>query len=204
MKNFINSVLRFLNSLKRPSKQINMRLLHAREETLSSFIIREANEKDIPALAALHVKTWADIYWNVKNPPTFEIRERQWREAFKKMDGSWFCFVVEDRKGQLVGFAKGVLYSSTDLPDYLGELSKIYLLKEYQRLGLGSKLVGHVAQRFLDQGINTMVLFGVPQNPSCAFHEAMGGERLYAKNGEFHGGYGWKDLQKLASICPVK
>ncbi len=60
---------------------------------------------------------------------------------------------------------------------------------------------GHVARRFLAQGIRSMVLFGVPQNPSCAFHEALEGERLLAKNGDFHGGYGWRDLQRLAAIC---
>ena len=204
MKNFINAILRFLNGLKRPSKQTNMCLLHERGETVSSFTIREVTEKDIPALAALHVKTWADTYWNVKNPPTYEIREWQWREQFKKNDGSWFCFVVENKNGELIGFARGRTYSSTDLPGYSGELNKIYLLKDYQRLGLGRKLIGHVGWRFLDQGISTMVLFGVPQNPSCAFHESMGGEKLYAKNGEFHGGYGWKDLRKLASICPIE
>ncbi len=203
MKNFINAILRFLNGLKRPSKQTNMRLLYERGETVSSFTIREATENEIPALAALHVKTWADTYWNVKNPPTYEIREWQWSEQFKKKDGSWFCFVVEDKNGRLVGFAKGVSYSSTDLPGYAGELNKIYLLKDYQRMGLGRKLVGHVARRFLDRGIDTMVLFGVPQNPSCSFHEALGGEKLYAKNGEFHGGYGWKDLQELADVCPI-
>jgi hypothetical protein len=26
------------------------------------------------------------------------------------------------------------------------------------------------------------------------------GERLYAENGEFHGGYCWRDLNKLAEI----
>jgi hypothetical protein len=25
----------------------------------------------------------------------------------------------------------------------------------------------------------------------------MGAERLYAANGEFHGGYGWRDLHRL-------
>jgi hypothetical protein len=50
-------------------------------------------------------------------------------------------------------------------------------------------------------------LFGVPENPSCAFHEAMGGERLYAENGEFHGGYGWRDLHDVVNrtgIPPTK
>lgn len=102
---------------------------------------------DIPALAALHVKTWSETYWSVRHPPNYELREYQWREQFQKTDGKWFCFVVEDRKGALVGFAKGAAYASSDLPDYSGELNKIYLLRDYQRLGLGRQLVGHVARR---------------------------------------------------------
>lgn len=204
MKNLINAIARFLFGLRRPSKAANTRLLRQRGESLESLMIRQATAEDIPALAALHVKTWNETYWNVKNPPTYAIREQQWVEQFKVTDGSWFCFVVENPKGELVGFAKGTAYNHSDLPDYSGQLSKIYLLREYQRLGLGRRLVGHVARRFISQGINTMVLFGIPQNPSCAFHEALGGARLFSKNGEFHGGYGWRDLQALAAICPIE
>ena len=202
MKNVINAIVRFLFALSRPSKAANIRLLRARGESLASLIIREVTPEDIPALAALHVKTWNETYWLVRNPPTCGIRERQWRDQFKMTDGSWFCLVIENRKGELVGFAKGTAHHHDDLPDYSGELSKIYLLREYQRLGLGRRLAGHVARRFMSQGINTMVLFGTPQNPSCAFYDALGGERLYARNGEFHGGYGWRDLRALAGGRP--
>jgi len=201
VKNLLNALARFVFGLRRPSKAANTRLLHQRGETLQSFVIREATAEDIPALAALHVKTWSDTYWHVRHPPTYQIREQQWREQFKKSGESWFCFVVEDRKGELVGFAKGTSYASDELSGYAGELNKIYLLREYQRVGLGRRLVGQVACRFLGQGINTMILFGTPQNPSCAFHEALGGERLLAQNGEFNGAYGWRDLQKLASLA---
>lgn len=202
MKNFLNAIIRFLRGLRRPLKARNARLLRERGETLDTLVIREATHDDIPALAALHVKTWADTYPSVR-PPTYQLRERQWREQFAKADGSWFCLVVENRTRELVGFAKGRTYSSDELPGYGGDLNKIYVLREYQRLGVGRRLVGHVARRFLNRGISTMVLFGIPQNPSCAFHEALGGERLYAKNGEFHGGYAWRDLNKLSAICPV-
>ncbi|HZO88042.1 MAG TPA: GNAT family N-acetyltransferase [Chthonomonadaceae bacterium] len=167
-----------------------------------SFIIREAVASDIPALARLHVETWKATYPHVPNPPTYAIRERQWREAFAVTDGSWFCFVVEERDGQLIGFAKGVPYAHSDLPEFSGELSKIYLLGEYQRQGLGRRLVGHVVRRFLRQGITSMVLFADPGNPSCAFYEALGAERLLDKAGNFRGGYGWRDLRRLASLCP--
>jgi ribosomal protein S18 acetylase RimI-like enzyme len=151
VKNFINAIVRFLFGLSRPSKATNIRLLRARGESLASLVIREVTPEDIPALAALHVKTWNETYWKVKSPPTYGIREQQWREQFKAADGDWFCFVVENRKGELVGFAKGKAYNHSDLPAFSGELSKIYLLREYQRLGLGRRLVGHVARRFLSR-----------------------------------------------------
>ena len=157
--------------------------------------IREPTSADIPALAALHVQAWNDTYPQVQKPPTLEIRQRQWIEQFTITDGSWFCFVAENAAGELVGFAKGERYASGDLPEYDGELNKIYVLKAYHRQGLGRRLLEHVIQRFLKQGITSMVLFGTPNNPACAFHEKHGGQKLFAKNGEFHGGYGWKDLR---------
>jgi ribosomal protein S18 acetylase RimI-like enzyme len=203
MKNFSTSIQRFVLGLKRPSKQTNNRLLNERSESLLSLMIREARIDDIPALAALHVKAWSETYWTTLSPPAFKIREYQWQQQFKITDGSWFCFVVENKNSQLVGFAKGKAYSHPDLPEFSGELNNIYLLRKYQRLGLGRKLVGHVARRFLTKGIFNMVLFGTAANPSSAFHDTLEGERLYARNGEFHGGYCWRDLKRLAEICPI-
>ncbi|HEU5289631.1 MAG TPA: GNAT family N-acetyltransferase [Cyclobacteriaceae bacterium] len=204
LKNFITFIHRFIMGLKRPSKESNKRKLASRGELLSTFIIREATIQDLDALAALHVKTWRETYLTVGSSPTFGIRKAQWDQQFRVNDGSWFCFVVESPSGELVGFAKGQAYNHADLPDFSGELNKIYLLREYQRLGLGRKLVGQVAKQFLSQGISNMVLFGAAENPSCKFHEALGGTRLVAKNGEFHGGYCWRDLQKLALIASTE
>jgi hypothetical protein len=60
-----------------------------------------------------------------------------------------------------------------------------------------------VARRFLERGITSMLLFGEARNPSNGFYERLGGEKLFSKTGEFHGGYGWRDLRKLVSVCPV-
>ena len=194
------SFRRFIMDLPRPSKAANMRRLHRLGERADSFIIREAIASDIPALAALHAKTWAQTYWLTLSPPSYRTRKWQWDEQFKKTDGSWFCFVIENSKRELIGFAKGKTYSHSDLPEFSGELNKIYILRNYQRLGLGQRLMGYIARKFLSMGIHNMVLFGVAENPSCKFHEAMEGEKLYSKQGKFHGGYCWRDLQRLATI----
>lgn len=203
-RNLINAAIRSLNGLSRPSKARNVRLLYKRGETSSSFTIRNATPEDIPALAALHVKAWNETYGKMRHPPTVQVREWQWNEQFNVTDGSWCCFVVEDSKGALIGFAKGKPFEADELPGYEGQLDKIYLLRAYQRLGLGRRLMGHVVQWFLNRGILSMVLFGIPQNPSCRFHEALGGKKLFSRKGEFHGGYGWRDLGALAAICPAE
>lgn len=193
-------VFRFLTSLRRSSKPSGTNLLRQREESHEPLIFRETINSDLPALVALHVKTWNDTYPEVRQPPTYEIRESQWRQTFEVYDDSWFCFVIEDFKGQLIGFAKGKKYDNADLPEFSGELNKIYLLREYQRLGLGRRLMGCVSRRFLSLGITSMVLFSEAGNSSCKFYEALEGEKI---GGPSSGNYGWHDLQHLASICPI-
>ena len=167
----------------------------------ASFNVREVHPDDVPALARLHVETFIETHGG-GNPPTYELRQSQWQHAFAVTDQSWFCFVIEAPDGELVGFAKGTLHDG-GVPGFAGELNKIYLLRRYQRLGLGRRLVGTVARRFLARGISSMLLFGDAGNPSNRFYEALGAEKLFSDTGAFHGGYGWRDLQRLAEICPV-
>jgi GNAT superfamily N-acetyltransferase len=87
------------------------------------------------------------------------------------------------------------------VPEYEGALNKIYLLQRVQRQGLGRRLLCAVAARFVEKGVTSMLLFGEATNPSNGFYVAFGAERLYSDKGEFHGGYGWRDLQKLVERC---
>jgi L-amino acid N-acyltransferase YncA len=165
------------------------------------FRLRDVREADIPALARLHVETFNETHRRGRpGGPSYELRERQWREAFDRQDGSWFCCVIEDDAGALVGFAKGTPHDG-GVPGYAGELNKIYLLQRVQRKGLGRLLLGAVARRFVERGVNSMLLFGDAANPSNGFYEAFGADRLYSDAGEFHGGYGWPDLERLTTRC---
>jgi GNAT superfamily N-acetyltransferase len=172
------------------------------ENNMSNKFIRYATAADVHALAGLHVKTFNETHAPLlRNGPTYAVREYQWQQLFQSVDGSWFCFVIEDANSDLIGFAKGQPYAHPDQPDFAGELNKIYVLREYHRQGLGRRLIGHVARRFLSQAINSMLLFGDARSPSNGFYEALGAERLYSNSGEFHGGYGWRDLRSLVSSC---
>jgi GNAT superfamily N-acetyltransferase len=168
-----------------------------------AFHLREAREADVQALARLHVQTFNETHRGGRpGGPTYELRERQWRESFERQDVSWFSYVVEDDEGELVGFAKGTPHDG-GVPGYQGELNKIYLLKRVQRQGLGRLLLDAVARRFIERGVTSMLLFGDAASPSNGFYEAFGAERLYGPGGEFNGGYGWRDLNTLVMRCAL-
>jgi GNAT superfamily N-acetyltransferase len=71
---------------------------------------------------------------------------------------------------------------------FAGELNKIYVLRRVHRQGVGRLLLCNVARRFLREGVTSMLLFGEATNPSNAFYEAFGAERLYSDTGEFTAG----------------
>jgi ribosomal protein S18 acetylase RimI-like enzyme len=166
-------------------------------ESIPKFTIREATKNDILALGRLHATAWNETYGRHYLIPDYQLRVNQWTEQFKKENGSWFCFVIENENTELIGFAKAQDYKQPDLPEFEGELNKIYILQKYHRHGLGKKLVKIIAARFLEKNIHNMVLFSEPENPACKFYEEMGAEKIISTNGEFHGGYCWRDLNRL-------
>lgn len=183
---------------ERRTRAENEQLLRERGEDVTKFVIREVREDDIVNLSWLHVVTWAATYPEVAEPPTYAIRSWQWRGLFAKPRKNWFCFVVENSKGELVGYAKGVHFEPT-----AGDLNKIYLLGEYQQLGLGKRMLGRVTRRFIDMGVTRMVVHAEPDNPSCGFYEATGGVVGVDEQGKpTPGAYVWRDLPALSARCP--
>jgi GNAT superfamily N-acetyltransferase len=196
VKRFVTVAWRTLAGLARPSHRGNLRRLRRRGEDLSDLRIREATPADIPNLAQLHVITWNATYAPFgERGPSVEVRELQWREKFAKDDPLWFCLVVQRADGELVGFEQA---NRSDNPAYDGELAKIHLLRDYQRLGLGRRLVGRVARRFLSGGIRSMWLYGDARNPSSRAWIAMGAEKC--DNDPSSGNYGWNDITPLAGF----
>lgn len=163
-----------------------------------NLTLRDARAADIPLLAELHVRAFNQTH----GPgPNHSVRERQWRDKFRRPELLLFCVVIENQEQELIGFASGEPHAGPELAQYRGVLDKIYLLQQYHGRGLGRRLLCAAARRFMKHGIESMLLFGDARSPTNGFFEAMGGTRLHAASGEFHGGYGWLDLQELVARC---
>ena len=67
------------------------------------------------------------------------------------------------------------------------QLSKFQPFLSRKRGGSSLEAFDEAAEELISQ------VFGTASDESEAY--------FYAKNGEFHGGYGWKDLKKIAALC---
>ncbi len=167
-----------------------------------SFLIREANLEDLHVLVHIHVTSWNATYPDYHPKPTSQLRKMQWEKAFNEKEGNWFCYVAEKQGEQIVGFATGNDFH--DEPEFESQLNKIHFLKDYQRLGLGRLLVGHVVKRFIEKGFQSMLLFADTGNPNIKFYDILEGVRLKDEQGKFQGAFGWRNLERLKELCFLK
>ena len=161
------------------------------------WTLRDAALEDAESLAELHVATFRETHGG--GPPV-SVRRGQWAELLARADPRDFTIVVQEAGGSLVAFARGTPHDG-GVPGYEGVLNKIYVLRRAHRRGIGRRLVCAVAQRFLGQGVGSMLLFGDARSRANGFYERMGAEKLFSPEGKFHGGYGWPDLAALVARC---
>ena len=172
-----------------------------------SVDIREANVPDAAAIARVHVNSWRATYSGVVPDDflaqlSYAQRERTWRDTLSTPDATEFVYVAEVETSSIIGFASGGPERSGN-PDYKGELYAIYLLEAYQRKGMGRQLAQAIAQRLVQEGLHSMLVWVLADNPSLDFYSALGGQRVYEQEITIGGArlvevaYGWLDIREL-------
>ena len=166
---------------------------------IGECVLREATMDDLRALAELHVRTFDETHLAPgASGPSYSTREWQWRTKLAETDATHFVLVLETEGRQLVGFIW--CHPTTDDPKWAARLNKIYLLREYQRRGFGTRMVAAAVARLLEHGLTSMALFTEVENePACRFYDQLGGERQLNERGEFEGMFGWADLRRLSN-----
>jgi ribosomal protein S18 acetylase RimI-like enzyme len=172
--------------------------------------VREANVDDAPVIAKVHVDSWRTTYAGIVPDHylatlSYQQRERTWYNILATSGGPEFVYVAADHTGNVIGFASGGPERSGD-PIYRGELYAIYLLHRHQRQGIGRQLTITIAKRLVQEGIHSMLVWVLAENPSREFYRSLGGQRLHEKEITIGGArlaevaYGWPSLRELIHI----
>jgi ribosomal protein S18 acetylase RimI-like enzyme len=171
------------------------------------ILIRRADANDARAIAHVHVESWRTSYAGIV-PDTYLQsldewqRAEHWRELLNRDDE---VFVAE-RDGLVVGFAMGGV-SRNRIEACDAELYAIYLLKDAQRLGVGTDLLRELARSLSESGFKSMDVWVLEANASKQFYVRTGAHYAASKDTEIGGAplieeaYVWLDLGALARMA---
>ena len=165
-----------------------------------SVIIRPAAKRDAQEISRVYVQTWQDTYLGLvpfgylygMSPISLE---RDFENNLN--NGQDINYVAEDN-GKIVGFVNGGDERKGDCI-YYGEIYALYVLKNYQRHGIGTGLVTALVSELNAYGIYSMMVRVLSHNPYRHFYEKINGVFLHKKRRRFAGemleisAYGWID-----------
>ena len=168
--------------------------------------IRKAGPTDVEGIAKVHVETMRTTYKGIY-PDAFlsslavgQVRNR-WESVYLSPESHDTVYVAED-DSKIVGF---VIYGQDRDNDqtYKGEVIGLYILQDMQRRGIGKQLMRAAGKDLKSQGIDSMMVWVLANNPSRGFYERLGGEHVQTRSITVGGkqfqeyGYGWKHFDSI-------
>jgi GNAT superfamily N-acetyltransferase len=86
------------------------------------------------------------------------------------------------KKAVVDGTTVGYLSAGPNLGEpeaYEGEVYDIFVLEEYQKRGIGCRLLAAAADWFREMGYESVLIWCWEQNPSTAFYRRLGGSEVH-------------------------
>jgi ribosomal protein S18 acetylase RimI-like enzyme len=171
-------------------------------------IIREANEKDLLLIGRVQVESNRSTYIGIMpedylNSLSYENKACEWKEKLFSDKSTQFMYVAENDDSNIVGFVSASLFRTSNL--FEREIYSIYILKEFQRKGIGKLLIDAIVKKYIESNVTSMILWTLEDNPSRLFYKNLGGkivdERLIDRGGKElrQIAYAWEDIRRL--IC---
>ena len=172
-----------------------------------AFTIRRAKPQDAPAIAQVRIDCWRLAYRGLIPAAYLDGMQREqsialWDRVLTADENDTSVFVAE-HGGEVVGFAAGNMLQEPRF-DLNAELSAVYLRREFQRAGIGRRLVSAVAAAQRKHGATGLIVWVIAGNKAArAFYEELGAALLVEQPFEWDGmdlveaGYGFRDIDAL-------
>jgi ribosomal protein S18 acetylase RimI-like enzyme len=148
--------------------------------------VRRAEAKDAEAITAVHDSAWRYAYDGVI--PARELSRivarrgaRWWDRAIRR--GT--AILVLEVGGVIAGYATVGPNRARNLTQK-GEVYEIYMLPEYQGVGLGTRLFLAARRELARFGFDTVVVWALADNDNaCRFYRNAGGRKIAKANERF-------------------
>jgi ribosomal protein S18 acetylase RimI-like enzyme len=177
-------------------------------------MIRKATAADAPAVARVHVLSSRETYAGLLPEAhlarfTVESRTAMWSEVLGAAVDRTVVYVAEPA-GEVVGFGAFGPQRAVALRDrgFDAEILCLYLLRQFQRRGLGRGLMRRMADDLRQRGFRGVSLWVHQENPVArTFYERLGGRIVdemttATQPVRTEVAYAWSDLGALSAAAP--
>jgi ribosomal protein S18 acetylase RimI-like enzyme len=174
--------------------------------------IRIAAPDDAPALGSMHVASWRETYAGLLPDKMLsslspEARSAAWAKIMQEPATAQSTVIyLAEHQGTIIGFAScgAQRTESLNAKGYNGEVSAIYVLREFQKRKIGTRLFLAMSSDLRRRGFNAAALWVLRENLRARhFYERLGG-KVIAEREDVRGAavlvelaYGWPDLKEL-------
>lgn len=166
--------------------------------------IREAVPDDAYHIAKVSVDSWRTTYSDILPKKflsnlSYEKRTESWKNNLARRN----VFVAVTDEQQIVGFSSGGKERTGHYVNFIGEVYSIYILKDFQRLGIGKLLFRQVVNELIKINVDSLLVWVLENNRSRLFYENLGGEQVDVKEIEIGEekykeiAYGWRNIKVL-------
>ncbi|TGB05287.1 GNAT family N-acetyltransferase [Halobacillus salinus] len=140
-----------------------------------NYFVRSARTEDATGVAKVQVDSWKSTYTGIVpetylEKMTYESRQPKWESLIANQ----LVFVAEKEDGEIIGFANGGRKRTSEYPDFAGEIYAIYILKSHQSQGVGRHLMKALVERMTTEGMNSLIVSVLKDNPYRPFYEKLG------------------------------
>jgi len=169
--------------------------------------VREASVDDAEAIATVQVGSWLTTYPGLVAQEYLDAlsvadRAAAWTRWLSGERGEPPTALLAESGGSPIGFAAGGRIREPQA-GFDAELYAIYLVREAQGHGLGTRLLRAWAPLMVGRGFRAAVVRVLAANPARRFYERRGAR--WVKDGELTIGteryaevwFGWDDLQEI-------
>lgn len=148
--------------------------------------IRKSEKDDCKEIAEFITKTWNETYQGIVNDKFLEelknTENKRYTNALNNFDEKTnMQYIIKDND-RIIAFLK---LSKANDEEYTGciELQSLYVLKEFQKNGIGKELMKKAFEEAKRMGYKKMLIGCLEENCSNGFYKKMGGK--FIKKREF-------------------
>jgi ribosomal protein S18 acetylase RimI-like enzyme len=181
--------------------------------------IRVATLNDTRALASMHVTSWRETYAGILpdkilSSLSVEARTAAWVKIMQEPANEHSTVVyLAEHEETIIGFGSCGAQRTENLKDkgYDGEVSGIYVLREFQKRRIGARLFSAMSWDLKRHGFNAAALWVLRDNLRARrFYEHLGGKVIAEREDVRDGAvlvelaYGWPNLKELDRLVARK